>query len=282
MAGAGRPATKNPHRWAVQVGVFGVGIQFRGRDGARVHLRDRPGGGLCCAARCRGCSTHSRPQVTSAGAKPNHGFFGCQQPVAKKFPPAVAAPAAAGRSMRAHCRRRACRQQASNDSLLSASHEKTPRFMRFVRAARNGGAVIATAMRAMCVSPPAASTDAESRRSGRLRRRRGLRVATARMRQSAQEIPPPCTAGDGRSTPPRRHRNPVRHRRRRRRRRPLRLPRAQSRVAVERRDCPPKGGASPETNPAAQGGRAEPRRRDRVSGLLPRAVRHRHRGRAFH
>lgn len=51
----------------MQVGVLGVTIAFSGGDGARVHLRDCPGGGLCRAARCRGCPTHSRPQVTSAG-----------------------------------------------------------------------------------------------------------------------------------------------------------------------------------------------------------------------
>lgn len=61
------PATKNPRREAMQVGVLGVTIAFSGGDGARVHLRDCPGGGLCRAARCRGCPTHSRPQVTSAG-----------------------------------------------------------------------------------------------------------------------------------------------------------------------------------------------------------------------
>lgn len=43
------------------------------------------GGRLCCTARCAGRSTHSRPQVTSAGAETNHGFFACQQPRRKFF-----------------------------------------------------------------------------------------------------------------------------------------------------------------------------------------------------
>jgi hypothetical protein len=108
----------------MQVGVFGMRLRFRGGDGARVHLGNRQGGGLCCAARCRGCSTHSRPQVTSAGAKPNHAFFNCQQPAAKKFRPAAVVVVASGRSARARERRRACVRSPADGITHRASREK--------------------------------------------------------------------------------------------------------------------------------------------------------------
>lgn len=73
------------------------------------------GGRRCCTARCPGRSTHSLPQVTSAGAETNHGFFACQQPRRKNFRGGtararrggdVAAAPAASRG-RAEARRRA-------------------------------------------------------------------------------------------------------------------------------------------------------------------------------
>lgn len=192
--------------------MFGVGIRFRGGDGARVHLRDCPGGGLRCAARCRGCSTHSRPQVTSAGAKPNHGFFGCQQPVAKKFRPAAGAGGGGGRATCAQHRRYLRRRLPVEGTAYPASRKKTPCFMQFVRATRNGGAATRNAARAMRAALQSASRDAESRRSGRPRRKRRLRVATARLRQSAQEFPSAHGADDSRSTLPRRPGNPIRQR----------------------------------------------------------------------
>lgn len=61
------PAIKNLQRVTVQVGVSGRVATFHGGDVARVHLQECQGGGLRCAARCLSCSTHSLPQVTSAG-----------------------------------------------------------------------------------------------------------------------------------------------------------------------------------------------------------------------
>jgi len=63
----GAAAIKNLHRIAVQVSVPGLSKAFRRGDVARVHLQEFQGGGLRCAARCPGFSTHSLPQVTSAG-----------------------------------------------------------------------------------------------------------------------------------------------------------------------------------------------------------------------
>jgi hypothetical protein len=62
--------------------VCGVARFIEGDD-ARVHRDDQPGGTWCVGVRCLLDGTHSlwlRPQV---GAKPNHGFFGCQHLVAK-------------------------------------------------------------------------------------------------------------------------------------------------------------------------------------------------------
>ena len=67
VTGAPAPAIKNLQRGTVQVGVSERIAAFRGGDDARVHLQDCQGGGLRCAARCLGCSTHSLPQVMSAG-----------------------------------------------------------------------------------------------------------------------------------------------------------------------------------------------------------------------
>lgn len=55
-------------------------LRFRGGDEAQVHRVVSPGGSLSFASRFRFDSTHSLPQATSAGAKPNHGFFHCQHP----------------------------------------------------------------------------------------------------------------------------------------------------------------------------------------------------------
>ena len=69
---------KNLHRIAVQVAVLDLSAAFRRRDVARVHLQELQGGGLRCAARCPGFSTHSLPAGRVCWAKPNHGFFQCQ------------------------------------------------------------------------------------------------------------------------------------------------------------------------------------------------------------
>lgn len=63
---ASMPGNKKPATPSVAGLVFGVVLGFRERDAARVHRVMRPGGGLCCAARCLVISTHSLPQVMSA------------------------------------------------------------------------------------------------------------------------------------------------------------------------------------------------------------------------
>jgi hypothetical protein len=67
LPGSRAPAIKNLHRETLQVDVVEWCATFFGGDDARVHLQDCQGGGLRCGARCPGCSTHSLPQVTSAG-----------------------------------------------------------------------------------------------------------------------------------------------------------------------------------------------------------------------
>jgi hypothetical protein len=67
LPGSRAPAIKNLHRETLQVDVAKWNATFFGGDDARVHLQDCQGGGLRCGARCPGCSTHSLPQVMSAG-----------------------------------------------------------------------------------------------------------------------------------------------------------------------------------------------------------------------
>ena len=58
----------------MQAGICGATDAFRGGDVARVHLQVCQGGGLRCAARCPGCSTHSLLQVMSAARNLNTVF----------------------------------------------------------------------------------------------------------------------------------------------------------------------------------------------------------------
>ena len=81
--------TKNPRRLALQVSIMGA-IPWRRW---RISTRDRPPSStfrhrgrssvLCCLLSRRACSLSSAGNV--CWAKPNHGFFNCQQPDAKKF-----------------------------------------------------------------------------------------------------------------------------------------------------------------------------------------------------
>ena len=281
MAGAGPPAIKNPHREAVQVGVFGVGICFRGGDGARVHLRDCRGGGLCCAARCLGCSTHSRPQVTSAGAKPNHGFFNCQQPVAKKNSPTPAATSASGRSARAPRQRHACRRSHVDDDARFASCKKC-RVLCGLCARVAATAAQAARLHAHC-------TQRLLRRRQVLNRRASGTCGTSAGCASQQ---PECAKVRKNSAGPRFPRTPFEA-----------VATMLQPASSTSRAIPPQAsgvsknttarhrrhawftGAEPACDPGNESGRTwRPERndaaRERVSGLLPRAVRRRRPGRA--
>ena len=83
MPGAARAGIKKPAAAGAAGSVVLESMRFREGNEACVHLVCRPGGGPFCIAVFRVDSAHSFCRHRLLGAKPNHGFFHCQQPPAR-------------------------------------------------------------------------------------------------------------------------------------------------------------------------------------------------------
>ena len=125
---------KNPRRLALQVSITGA-IPWRRW---RISTRDRPPSStfrhrgrssvLCCLLSRRACSLSSAGNV--CWAKPNHGFFHCQQPLQKFF---RAGSHAGGASRCAHgdARRVRARMQSACTCMHIAANKQIRGFQSF-------------------------------------------------------------------------------------------------------------------------------------------------------
>ena len=141
----------------------------------------------CCGWRCVWCCRLSRciRSLASAGnvcwAKPNHGFFNCQQPVANYFRRALAV-----RSKHVHAmpRRRTpeARTHACKTTFVIPACKQWRGLQRFFRCSdAHQREILRT--RCACARRPRAAIDAaDANANGAMR----LRVAQARLRESAR------------------------------------------------------------------------------------------------
>jgi len=127
LPGGQAPAIKNLHRAAVQVGVLECLEAFPRGDGARFHLQEFQGGGLRCAARCPGFSTHSLPQVTSAGRN-LITVFSSVNTLRQLF---SAPPEGVGYAGRPRKRPLACAHMAANVGVVGSRYMKVLFFPAF-------------------------------------------------------------------------------------------------------------------------------------------------------
>lgn len=241
--------------------ICGVARFIEGDD-ARVHRRDQPGGTWCVGVRCLLDGTHSlwlRPLI---GAKPNHGFFGCQHLVAK----ICAAPPPAWReasSMDATTMRRTARDNTHAAVQVfigkcffcgvsrAAPCECAPTF-RAHAASRRG---CAAALNGAC------STEKKILRPARFSRRTKANCAQLRRRSRCAHVA--ATARAAQEKTDWRRPDPV-----------ARREAGTLRGAAATRTAPRK------RNRPHSGGRWFARCRRDVSGRRPRAVRRSRRGRA--
>ena len=156
----------------------------------------------CCGRRCVSCGRLSRfvLSLASAGnvcwAKPNHGFFGCQQPDAKKFPPRRDDLRGRMRLPRATRRSRRARSAAKE---IHASRKTSGKRM-FCRCGMRADRA-ARVTHAMLRRRADASLKRVQRSAAKRRACRALRVAQAGLRENCANF----SCASRRSRPARAH-----------------------------------------------------------------------------